>query len=175
MKTPDSSWVASVLAEYEQPLIRYAVHITRDIDRAREVVQDTFLKLCRQKPDQIRDHLAQWLYTVCRNGALDVIRKEKKMTGIDEVQLNLQSDSGPEASSNLEKAEQLSEVMKILDTLPVNQQEVIRLKFQGDLSYLEISQITRLSVSNVGFLIHTGLKAIRQKMQMPQPVLRRAQ
>jgi RNA polymerase sigma factor (sigma-70 family) len=175
MKTPDSSWVASVLAEYEQPLIRYAVHITRDLDRAREVVQDTFLKLCRQKPDQIRDHIAQWLYTVCRNGALDVIRKEKKMTGIDEVQLNLQPDSAPEVSSNLEKAEQLAEIMKALNTLPTNQQEVIRLKFQGDLSYQEISQVTSLSVSNVGFLIHTGLKTIRQKMQAPQPALRRAQ
>ena len=46
MKTPDSSWVPSVLAEYEQALTRYAAHITGDIERAREVVQDTFLKLC---------------------------------------------------------------------------------------------------------------------------------
>ncbi len=173
MKTPDSSWVASVLAEYEQPLIRYAVHITGDIDRAREVVQDTFLKLCRQKPDQIQNHLAQWLYTVCRNGALDVIRKEKRMTGINEVQLNLQPQTGPEVSSTLEQTEQYSEVLKILNTLPSNQQEVIRLKFHSDLSYLEISRITRLSVSNVGFLIHTGLKTVREKIQQPQPALRR--
>jgi len=50
-------------------------HITGDIEQAREVVQDTFLKLCRQKPAQIRNYLAQWLYTVCRNRALDVLRK----------------------------------------------------------------------------------------------------
>jgi len=37
---------------------------------------------------------------------------------------------------------------------------------------MEISQVTSLSVSNVGFLIHTGLKTIREKMQ-PQPALRR--
>jgi RNA polymerase sigma factor (sigma-70 family) len=171
MKTPDASWVISVLAEYEQALTRYAAHITGDIERAREVVQDTFLKLCRQKPDQIRDHLAQWLYTVCRNQALDVIRKEKRMTGINDVQLNLQPHTGPEISSTLEKTEQFSEVMKILNTLPANQQEVIRLKFQGDLSYLEISRITSLSVGNVGFLIHTGLKTIREKAT--QPALRR--
>jgi RNA polymerase sigma factor (sigma-70 family) len=172
MKIPDSSWVPSVLAEYEQALTRYAAHITGDIERAREVVQDTFLKLCRQKPDQIRSHLAQWLYTVCRNRALDVIRKEKRMTGISDVQLNAQVHPGPEISSTLEQTEQLSEVMKALNTLPTNQQEVIRLKFQGDLSYLEISRITTLSVSNVGFLIHTGLKTIREKVQ-PQPALRR--
>jgi RNA polymerase sigma-70 factor (ECF subfamily) len=171
MKTPDASWVITALAEYEQALTRYAAHITGDIERAREVVQDTFLKLCRQKPDQIQNHLAQWLYTVCRNQALDVIRKEKRMTGINDVQLNLQPHSGPEISSTLEQTEQFSEVMKILNTLPANQQEVIRLKFQGDLSYLEISRITSLSVSNVGFLIHTGLKTIREKAT--QPALRR--
>jgi RNA polymerase sigma factor (sigma-70 family) len=171
MKTPDASWVISALAEYEQALTRYAAHITGDIERAREVVQETFLKLCRQKPDRISNHLAQWLYTVCRNQALDVIRKEKRMTGINDVQLNLQPHSGPEISSTLEQTEQFSEVMKILNTLPANQQEVIRLKFQGDLSYLEISRITSLSVGNVGFLIHTGLKTIREKAT--QPALRR--
>jgi RNA polymerase sigma-70 factor (ECF subfamily) len=41
---------------------------------------------------------------------------------------------------------------------------VIRLKFQNDLTYKEISQVTGLSVTNVGFLIHAGLKAIRQAM-----------
>jgi len=172
MRTPDSSWVPSILDEYEKPLTRYAAHITGDIERAREVVQDTFLKLLRQKPAQIRDHLAQWLYTVCRNRALDVLRKERRMTGISDAQLQLQAHSGPAVSATLEHEEQLANILKILNTLPSNQQEVIRLKFQSDLSYQEISRITSLSVSNVGFLIHTGLKTIREKVQL-QPAVRR--
>jgi RNA polymerase sigma factor (sigma-70 family) len=172
MKTPDSGWVPSVMDDYEKPLTRYAAHITGDVERAREVVQDTFLKLCSQKPAQIRDHLAQWLYAVCRNRALDVRRKERRMTGINDAQLQLQSRSGPELPHALEQEEQLADVLKILNTLPANQQEVLRLKFQGDLSYLEISQVTNLSVSNVGFLIHTGLHTIRERVRT-QPVLRR--
>ncbi len=54
-----------------------------------------------------------------------------------------------------------SNVIKFLDRLPQNQREVIRLKFEGDMSYKEISQITQLSVSNVGFLIHAGIKRLR--------------
>ena len=54
--------------------------------------------------------------------------------------------------------------LDLLEQLPGNQQEVIRLKFQNGLSYREISGITGLSVSNVGVLIHYGLKAIRQKV-----------
>jgi RNA polymerase sigma factor (sigma-70 family) len=172
MKNPDSSWVPSVMADYEKPLTRYAAHITGDAERAREVVQDTFLQLCRQNPAQIRTHLAQWLYTVCRNRALDVHRKERRMTGISDAQLQLQPHSGPELSAALEKEEQLSDVLKILNTLPANQQEVLRLKFQGDLSYLEISRITNLTVTNVGFLIHTGIKTIREKVRT-QPAIRR--
>jgi RNA polymerase sigma factor (sigma-70 family) len=172
MRNPDSSWVPSVLAEFEKPLTRYAAHITGDIERAREVVQDTFLKLCYQKPAEIRSHLAQWLFTVCRNRALDVLRKERRMTGISDAQLQLQSRSGPEISAPMEQEEQLGDVLKILSTLPANQQEVIRLKFQSDLSYTEISQVTSLSVSNVGFLIHTGLKTIRERSRT-QPAIRR--
>lgn len=172
MNAPDTDWIASILEEFEQPLTRYAAHITGDVERAREVVQDTFLKLCRQKPSQIRDHLAQWLYTVCRNRALDVLRKERRMTGISDAQLNLQTRSGPEAASLVEREEQVADILSILRTLPANQQEVIRLKFQGDLSYLEISRITNLSVSNVGFLIHTGIKTIRERAQS-QTALRR--
>ncbi len=94
------------------------------------------------------------------------------MTGINDAQLELQAYSGPELSASLEKEEQLSDVLKILNTLPANQQEVLRLKFQGDLSYGEISRITNLSVSNVGFLIHTGIKTIRERVRT-QPAIRR--
>jgi len=172
MKTPDSSWVPSIMADYEKPLTRYAAHITGDVERAREVVQDTFLKLCRQKPAHVRNHLAQWLYTVCRNRALDVRKKERRMTAISDAQLQLRAHPGPELSAALEKEEQLADVLTILNTLPPNQQEVLRLKFQGGLSYAEISRTTNLTAGNVGFLIHTGLKTIREKMRT-QPALRR--
>ena len=94
------------------------------------------------------------------------------MTGISDAQLELQPHSGPEATAVLEKEEQLTDILKILSTLPANQQEAIRLKFQSDMSYQEISRITNLTVSNVGFLIHTGLKTIREKIRT-QPAIRR--
>jgi RNA polymerase sigma-70 factor (ECF subfamily) len=51
--------------------------------------------------------------------------------------------------------------LALVDSLSPNQREVIRLKFQSDLSYKEIAEITQLSVTNVGFLLHTGLKKLR--------------
>ena len=48
--------------------------------------------------------------------------------------------------------------------LPDRQQEILRLKFQGGLSYRQIADVMDLTVSNVGFLIHTSIKALREQL-----------
>jgi RNA polymerase sigma-70 factor (ECF subfamily) len=53
--------------------------------------------------------------------------------------------------------------MGLLGRLPENQGEVLRLRFQHQLTYKQIADVTGLSVSNVGFLIHTGLKSLRER------------
>ncbi len=76
-----------------------------------------------------------------------------------------QPHHSPSPAVEAERRDDHGRALQFLARLPRGQQEVLRLKFQGDLSYLEISRITNLSVGNVGFLIHTGLKTIREKMQ----------
>ncbi len=66
--------------------------------------------------------------------------------------------------SNLEKREAVGEIFRMVESLPKNQREVVYLKFQCDLSYKEISEVTKLSVGNVGLLIHTALRAIRKRV-----------
>src|SRR5436853_7939953 len=80
------------------------------------------------------------------------------------------------ADAGLDRKETAGEIFQMLNGLPKNQREVIYLKFQCDLSYKEISEITRLSVTNVGFLIHAAVRAIRKQM-LPeaQPAIRRMQ
>jgi len=56
----------------------------------------------------------------------------------------------------------------MLQSLPERQQEVIRMKFQGGLSYREIANVMDLTVNHVGVLIHSGLKTIREKMSVVQ-------
>lgn len=159
-----TEWVEAAVQEYEGQLIRYACSFLRDLDRARDVVQETFLRLCRQDPARVDGHLAEWLFAVCRHRALDVIRKESRMTPLDEPEQEARADDQSSPEVVVEQQEQFSQVLQLLERLSANQQEVIRLKFQSGLSYKEISRITNLSVTNVGFLIHTGLKKLRQQM-----------
>ena len=160
-----AEWVQAALRQYEGPLIRYATQITGDIERARDVVQDTFVRLCAEEPSRVESHLAQWLFTVCRNRALDVKRKESRMV----PELEIVEGHEPSPADLAEQRENISRVLQLLNTLPPNQREVIRLKFQNGLSYQEISRVTNLTSTNVGFLIHTAIKTLRQRLKTEAP------
>src|SRR3954447_25952390 len=153
----------ALLRRFERPLLQYATRILGDSDRARDVVQETFVKLQKEKREQLDSAPAKWLFTVCRNGALNICRKEKRMTYLDEELLDRRASDQPAPSERLEQKEASGFLLRILGTLPPRQQEVLQLKFQNDLSYQEISEITQLSVSNVGVMIHNALKTLRQR------------
>jgi RNA polymerase sigma factor (sigma-70 family) len=153
----------ALLRRFERPLLQYATRILGDADRARDVVQETFVKLQKERRDEIDDATAKWLFTVCRNGALNICRKEKRMTYLDQELLESRESEQPAPYEKIEAQEASGFLMKILGTLPPRQQELLQLKFQNDLSYQEISEITQLSVSNVGVTIHNALKTLRQR------------
>ncbi len=158
------SWVRDAVARFEGPLTLYASRLLRDAEAARDVVQETFLKLCASEFASIDGHLAEWLFTVCRNRALDVLRKEHRMTQLraEHVLRCLSPEPGPlDVAAHDDMS---SRVLALLEALPVNQREVVRLKFQNGFSYQEISRISGHSVSNVGYLIHAGIKALRVQL-----------
>jgi RNA polymerase sigma factor (sigma-70 family) len=152
----DSQWIVDALDRHEDALIRYATWILRDAEVAREVVQETFLRLCRETQSKVEAHLVQWLFTVCRNLAFDTRKREARMTPLEDTEIGV--------DANLEQKETVGEIFRLVQTLPKNQREVVYLKFQCDLSYKEISEVTKLSVGNVGLLLHTALKAIRKQV-----------
>ena len=157
-------WVEEALQRYERPLVRYAAHLLGNTDLARDVVQDTFLRLWSADRAEVDGRLAAWLYTVCRNRALDVMRKERRMVPLESVRTDVRPSDSPTPGTVLDTAERRESIQEILTTLPQNQREVIRLKFQDGLSYKNISEVTGLSVSNVGYLIHIGIRAIRRRL-----------
>lgn len=153
----------TVLRRYERPLLQFATRITGDRERARDVVQETFVKFQRNGAPSQGAEVATWLFTVCRNGALNVCRKEKRMLFLDEELMEAKPSEQPLPNEQLEQKEAAGFLMKIVATLPPRQQEVIQLKFQNDLSYEQIAEITKTNPNNVGVLIHTALKTLRHR------------
>lgn len=185
MTAPDAPDLLALLDRYERPLVRYACSIVGDLDSARDVVQETFIKLAQGGMREMTNdecgmpnsqngtaprapHLEAWLFTVTRNRALDHLRKNRRI-----IPMELPDDrpcAAPGPATTLDRRESAASLFSLLDALSPNQREVIRLKFQNDLSYREIADVTQLSVTNVGFLLHTGLKKLRALLrEQPLP------
>ncbi len=159
--------VTRAVAQHEGALTGYALSITGDLEAARDVVQDVFLKLFLQEEQGDLPRLAgpgmkAWLYTVCRHRALDWLRKHRRMVSLSE-----HAAEGLVCEATLPGhgevwGDEGERLLQLLERLPPNQAECLRLKFQHDLSYQEICTATGLSLTNVGYLIHVGLKRLRQ-------------
>ena len=162
-------WVRAAFERFEGPLTRYACRLLRDVEEARDVVQETFLKLCGQERAKVAPHLAEWLFTVCRNRALDLRRKEGRVRRIADQESVLGLVPGPDAdpAADAQRRDDVEAVLRMLGALTAPQQEVLRLRFQEGFSYKEISRITGYSVSNVGYLLHMGLNDLRERLQSP--------
>jgi RNA polymerase sigma-70 factor (ECF subfamily) len=166
LSTDDGPWVRGAVARFEGPLTLYAARLLGDPEAARDVVQETFLRLCVQDRAEIESRLAEWLFTVCRNRALDVLRKESRMTRLSDEQVHRCLSPDPSPPDLAERRDSAARVLDLLEGLPASQREAIRLKFQNGFSYREISRISGHSVTNVGYLIHVGLKTLRGQLQL---------
>lgn len=165
----DSALLERTFAEQRAPLVRYAGRLLGDRTRAEDVVQDTFVRFLAQSREAVDGHAVEWLFTVCRRRALDVLRKEGRMKRFEEGQAERVTAAEPRPGSALETAETQATLLRLIDRLPPNQQEVIRLKFQNGFSYQEIARITELSIGNVGFLIHTAVARLRAGFAAQRP------
>jgi RNA polymerase sigma-70 factor (ECF subfamily) len=164
---PDSKseWVRGALDRYEQRLVQYAASLLGDDERARDVVQDTFLRLCTAERNKVDGHLAPWLYTVCRNRAFDVRRKEGRMSAVDVQQLDAHAGNGRSPAADAARHEDEDSVLRVLAGLSEREQETIRLKFQHGMTYREISRITGMPISTVSHTVTRALRTLRTELQ----------
>lgn len=159
------------LTRYERPLLRYAHSYTNDAEEARDVVQDVFIKLSQNFATLEPDRLAPWLFTVCKNRALDHQRKHQRLIVMETPTLDLEVSDSPQPGAELESRETAAALRGFIDELPVRQREAIRLKFIAGLDYKEISTAMQTSIGNVGYLIHHGVQALRLKWQAEEGTL----
>lgn len=148
------------LERYERPLISYAKTITGELESARDAVQDTFLRLSRQDVRALEPRMAPWLFFVCRNCALDHVRKVARFSdeALDEEQASEERTPAGEAMA----ADEAARLRGMLTYLSPRQQEVVKLKFEGGLSYKEIGETLKISVSHVGVELHEAIQTLRR-------------
>lgn len=158
----DLAKLEEIITEFEAPLLRYAARILNNSSAAQDVVQTTFIKLCRYWQTDARPtpQLSAWLYRVAHNAAVDHLRKESRRRALlrehsEERQcLSQPGRDGPGLSDMARKAAQC------LQTLSLREQQTVILKVYEEKSYREISAITGLSEGNVGYILHHAMKKL---------------
>lgn len=161
---PDAAESIEALVDrYERPLLAYATRMLGgDSVGAQDAVQETFLRLCREDRSKIASRIAAWLFTVCRSRVIDM-QRTKRPTSIEHAATSV-ADPSPPASQAVVDAEDGDRLAELIDALTGRQQEVLRLRMQGGLSYREIAKTTGLTVTNVGFHLHAAVRSLRQSM-----------
>jgi RNA polymerase sigma factor (sigma-70 family) len=160
------------LERYERPLISFAKEITGDLEAARDAVQETFLRLSRQDVEALEPRLTPWLFCVCRNCALDHNRKIVRFSA-EPVDEDSPSD-GPSPAALALASEDHAQLRSLVARLPQRQRELVKLKFEAGLSYKEMSEAMRMSVSHVGVQLHEAIQTLRSQWNrentgMPTP------
>ena len=161
--TDPQQFLRETLERYEKPLIRYAQNLVGQLDDARDIVQDVFIKLSQSLAGIDQSRLAPWLFTVCKNRATDHLRKHHRLVTMENETLDLNASTIASPDTDLERQENAATVHGLLAQLPEKQREAIRLKFIAGLSYKDISDVMKTSVGNVGYLIHHGVQTMREQ------------
>jgi RNA polymerase sigma-70 factor (ECF subfamily) len=150
--------------QHADGLYRFMLKHVRDVEKARDLVQESFTKMWLKLADVEGSKAKSYLFSTAYHTMIDQIRREKKQGNFDEVnQLAL---------SHSEQYSDLNEILhRALDTLPEVQKSVVLLRDYEGYSYKEISEICNLSEPQVKVYIFRARKALKAHLVTIETVL----
>ncbi len=156
--------IEGLVDAHQNGLIRYAYRLVRSRELAQDMVQDAFVRYLREPLDYGEPRQrAAWLYKVTHNLCIDLVKRESRRGEIyDRLELPAVVRFPVVEILATERWEHLE---RLLQCLSENQRAAVLLFFQEGLSYKEISAVTGQSMSNVGMLLHRGLKRLRRAIE----------
>jgi RNA polymerase sigma-70 factor (ECF subfamily) len=164
------SRVDLVLEHYDReqlPLRRYLIFLGADVETAREIVQECFLRLQEhllRGGDQ--SQLRAWLYRVGHNllrNTQSAFHSAKTDRFADETELNSLAAKEKSAEEELLAKEQVAAFRQAMSQLSTAQKDCLMLRAQG-LKYREIADVLKLSVSTVAENVQRGLDRLKDSL-----------
>lgn len=150
--------------EYADSVYRFIRADLKDDDRANDIVQDSYEKLWRHVGEIEFAVAKSWLFSTAYHTMIDIIRKEKRLTRLEE-------SCEPEMLSESQYTD-LNEILHAaLERLPGQQKTSVLLRDYEGYSYREIGEITGLSEAQVKINIYRGRIALRNYIGKIETVL----
>lgn len=135
-------------------LVRFAYFRTGSRTEAEDIVYEAVLRLLES---QIKVKYAKcYLFRIVYNLCQDKFRKKQVST------VSLQNVDMPDETENQLDEEEINRINRLLDSLPPNEAEIVRMNVVDELSFVEISHILNLPQSTAKSRFYSGMKKLRE-------------
>ncbi|MDD7563622.1 MAG: sigma-70 family RNA polymerase sigma factor [Alloprevotella sp.] len=160
----------ALLERYKQKLFSYILSTVHREDLADDIFQDTFVKaiVCMRKGRyKMNGKFYSWLLCIAHNVIIDNFRYEQSVEGLNRSEINehLYADNGLEGSPReieMERENSLSQLNELIDQLPENQQEVLRMRVYENMSFKDIAEHTGTSVNTALGRMHYAVNNMKR-------------
>ncbi len=153
-----------IIKRYKNLVFALIHRMTNDYEEANDTAQEIFIRIYRNLDKYNPEYkFATWIITITTNYIIDQRRKKKQETvPIDDVEFGIAGEGSPEESYI--KAERSRELFSLIEELPEIYRVPLLLYHKDGLSYTEISDKTKESLSKVKNRIFRGRKMLRDKL-----------
>lgn len=161
-----------LVARWEQPLYRFVYRLLERREDARDVCQETFLRVLRKAHEfKTGARFSTWMYQIALNLCRDQMRRQRRWgilvrprDDLDETR-SIDPVSTDDPSENLAAEQRRRAVTRALGDLPPEQREVLILKEYEGLKFREIAAILSCPESTVKSRMYYGLTSLRSALE----------
>ncbi|MBQ4498835.1 MAG: sigma-70 family RNA polymerase sigma factor [Alistipes sp.] len=175
----DRSAISELIERHSQRVRSYIGMMVKDDDVADDIFQETFIKAVKVIDEgRYTDSgkFLSWVLRIAHNRVLDYFRREKSSRQLNESEagydvLGTLRFAEPNAEDRLVHSEIENSVRQLIDLLPEEQQEVVRLRYYSKLSFAEIAEQTEVSINTALGRMRYALINLRRMIQEKNIVL----
>jgi RNA polymerase sigma-70 factor (ECF subfamily) len=166
-----------IYQDFFDMLFYLAVGYLQDRERARELVQDAFMKLWEHRETiSNKTNVKNYLYTIVKNSCLNDLREQEIIARNNREylipELKYRQEALETFAASYKEVESLLEIVeKAIDALPEGIRTTFRLNRYENLTYKEISQKLDISPKTVEARISKALKILRSDLKEYLPLL----
>ncbi len=160
----DDKGIAEIVGAYKDGLILYLNQYVNNFWTAEELTEDTFFRLITKKPRfSGKSTFKSWLYAIGRNVAVDFIRRDKKITPIEDLE-NYLSDG-----ETMEQAYIIGErkiaLHRALAKLTPEYRQVLWLVYFEDFSNQEVAVVLKKSDRQIRNLLYRAKQSLKSVLE----------
>ena len=157
MNRPDKQAMETFLAERVPRLRGYVQVVTGSREDAEDIVQEACVKYMRGGPAPGTPQAQAWLFTVCRNRAINLARDRARGRQREQAYVEMFDRQTPAATGSLDRAEAFHRIEECMRKLPYLLREMLYLNVAAGLPVREISEQTGIPKSTVALRVREAL------------------